>query len=843
MVMLSSVAKAPPTRTQGVVHVAPASTPKEAPLRSSLQVHAPPPLAAKQNSVEGKLLPPGGHVETKLPPPMTTSREPSSSGSPTGTTPDSNQENPPTPAAAESPSPENSAKPLPALPAKAPALENSDSRKTTVRLLIPSIKLNQPAPEPEPEDETPRESIILGPGEKEEEFPTRVRPPKIVEKPATTLEPVLESKPSGEISVPPFTPLSAPAVVILPPVGPAAEAPAGLQPLVVLSEPATAPEARTPARPPPLPAPKLIEKLTVPGVHVVPKMVGNEPVAHVEKLRPQPQLPVEGGRSGESALSHPVDLHDPATVLRAPALIPVESKTGITPPPALPSKAGTDSKVSGPISVPEKAAPSIVTSKVTPTPIGTPSTKTEENRPALRPAVLPNKSLNNPKTVEAGMAAPVEKTSAVLLPDVTGKPPETGKLHAPVDLSAKSAEKPPAVPVDKKALLPQTRAERAKKRRLVEMVVFYVLLLCVGVGLYFGTLYFSRETRVEGQVIPPNGMPLADEVWIVSDFRQLTTGIAEDVAQERAPLLQEMHERQDHVQRVQADIATREERIRLLQAQIQSAKDEEVNVVKQARDAAQQLWDGPGAQMDEEYNARQNELQNTIANRAKSLNLKYAPDPTYSAPEVWANAYRLALYEVPKGVDSPKEYDWLNNQMKAWRDFVKTQDDQREQLREKAAQIKLEPASKLADLNAKIEELNHRIESTQSEEDPLKPELQQAQADLAESQTTEMGLDAKYYKQLSALPSASITKRLPMDPYGRFTWGDVENDSPFAEGENEHHYWIFSRATRADGREYWALGRFSITKDHTIGLLIEPDSFVSTKAMLRPELSPDEQAQ
>jgi hypothetical protein len=468
--------------------------------------------------------------------------------------------------------------------------------------------------------------------------------------------------------------------------------------------------------------------------------------------------------------------------------------------------------------------------------------------------VLPNKTLVSLKAAEIAAA---EATTETPVPAVEKTPPplvtapeivhphktaEGEKLHAPVDLSSKVAETPAIPPAEKKAL-PLTRAERAKKRRFREMIVFYLMMLVFGGLLYVGTLRFSRETRVEGQVIPPAGMPLDDEVWIVSDFRQLTSGIAEDLAEERAPLLQEMQERQDHVQRVQADIAVREERIRLLKAQIQAAKDEETSVVKQAHDDAQQLWDGPGAQLDDEYNARSNDLKNAIQNRAKSLNLKYAPDPTYDAPEVWANAYRLALYEVPAGVDAAKEYDWLNAQMKAWRDFVKSQDDKREQLREQAAQIKLSPASKLTDLNSQIDDLQHRIDNTQAEEDPLKPELQQAQADLADVQTTEEGLDAKYYKQLSGLPSASITKRLPMDPYGRFTWGNLENDSPFAEGEKEHHYWIFARATRADGREYWALGRFSIAKDHTVGLLIEPDNFVSTKAMLRPDLSPDEQEQ
>jgi len=36
---------------------------------------------------------------------------------------------------------------------------------------------------------------------------------------------------------------------------------------------------------------------------------------------------------------------------------------------------------------------------------------------------------------------------------------------------------------------------------------------------------------------------------------------------------------------------------------------------------------------------------------------------------------------------------------------------------------------------------------------------------------------------------------------------------------------------------------FSIEKYHKICFLIDPDSFISTKAILRPNLSPDEQAE
>jgi len=228
----------------------------------------------------------------------------------------------------------------------------------------------------------------------------------------------------------------------------------------------------------------------------------------------------------------------------------------------------------------------------------------------------------------------------------------------------------------------------------------------------------SAETCVEGNFISPKGMTLSNEVWIVIDFRALATGIADDLAKARVPLQQEIEERQDHVQRAQADIASREERIRLIQAEIQT--------------------------------------------------------------------------------------------------------------------------SKTTDTSTKIEDLQQRIKNTEAEEVPLKVELQQAQADLAQALSADAGLDAKYYKQLHSLPAEAIIKRIPFTENGHFNWRD---DAFFAEGEKERHYWIFACATRPDGREYWALRQFSMSKNQSLELNIKPSDFVSTKAILRPDLSSDEQEQ
>jgi hypothetical protein len=390
---------------------------------------------------------------------------------------------------------------------------------------------------------------------------------------------------------------------------------------------------------------------------------------------------------------------------------------------------------------------------------------------------------------------------------------------------------------------PSNRAARQRKRRLVGIIAFYILFVALLPCLYYSAIYFSQETRVEGQVIPPPGMVLANEAWIVTDFRDLASGIASDLASDRMIVMEDMQEKLAHVQRAQADVAAREARIRSLSDQIKADTAAQFDLVRQAREASQHIWDGPGAELETEYQEKLAGLNQAIADRAKANHLQYAPDPNFFSPEVWANAYRLALYQVPKGVDPTAERLWLDGQMKNWHDFTKSMDQRQNELREQATQLKLAPASKVADYKAQIDDLQTRIDGTIAEEEPIKAELEQARADLAVVQAKESALDAKPLEKLDALPEANITKRLPLASDGRFSWREVEKESKYDEDEKTHVYWIFARAYRSDGRQFWALHRFNVDKDRTVEVTIEPGSFFSTKTVLRPDLPPDDQAQ
>ncbi len=628
--------------------------------------------------------------------------------------------------------------------------------------------------------------------------------------------------PEAQETKPPVIPETPSNLIVAPPIAaPAMEAVRTVLPPPVLL-----------STPPPIeaeehPEPEHPEKSH--ALHVVPRLISSEPHAHHEKLRAPGHHPI--AHEEERAALHKLgEITEPAP----------SNKSPLDHPPA-PAPLSTEA--------PEESQPGTPVLRSEPLPEGktklasalseSPSIKVEEGKPALRPATLPNKLL---KTIEAAtQTEPVKKITTLAAAAKAPEPAPEAAPAAPAPAVAPVHATPTAAPVlpsKKKTKVPPTRAEKARRRQIVGLVLFYFVVVLTGGLCYVGGIYFGRETKLEGQVIPPPGMPLSGEVWLVSDFRELAAGIAEDLASDRAPHQQEIQERQDHVQRAQADVALREERARILRSQISAAKAEADAIVKQAREATQSLWDGPGAQLDSDYTSRLNSLQNAIASRAKSLKLNYVTDDTYHSPEVWANAYRLALYQVPKGVDGLKEHQWLSDQMKQWRDFVKTLDTRREELRAKAAQLKLAPAAKLADINTRIEELQHKVDNTLAEQEPIKAELQQAQTAFVQAQSAEQMLDDKYYPQLDALPGENIIKRIPLQSNGRFTWME---DTAFTPDEPEHTYWIFSRATRSDGREYWSLGRFTISKYTTRAVIIEPESFTSTRAVLRPADPDDSQ--
>jgi hypothetical protein len=566
----------------------------------------------------------------------------------------------------------------------------------------------------------------------------------------------------------------------------------------------------------------------------VPELKKDEPTSGKPVDHTPPPLPVDKGKDkSKLKKTGPIML---ATTTRIP--IPGVGDKPALRPAVLPSRMRTAAEIaaaSAAATVAEK--PAEITAKAGPT--AEPAPKT--NSPAKPESAAKNEPVKvEPQKEASKVELPVNKPLTEKEAAAATAPSLADVAATGVAATAAGSAAVAAVIAEKKKKappLPPTRAERAKKRPYRGVIAFWILVPIVAGLLLFGILYFGRDTRVEGQVIPPQNMSVADEVWIVSDFTSLASGVADDDARERVPIQLAIQEAQDHVQRVQADIASREERIRLINDNIQAAKDDINNVIKKSQTDSQAVYDNQGKELDSEYNAKIASLKEAIASRAASLKLNYQPDPAFPSPEVWANAYRLALYETPAGVDGVKEHQWIADQMKAWRDFQKSMDDRYQQMRSQAADLKQANGPHIADANAKIDDLNGRIAATETEEEPLKAELAQAQKDLAAAQNTDATLDDRFYGELYSLPAENISYHIPIRPDGRFTWIP---DNPFGTGEGRHVYWMFSRAVRADGRQYWALQQIALEKNKTTVVTIPPGSYESAKQILRPNLTPDE---
>jgi hypothetical protein len=617
------------------------------------------------------------------------------------------------------------------------------------------------------------------------------------------------------------------------------------------------------ARPESLPHPASL-------IHHAPPLVAHDASAPASEEESAPKVsaplitPVDGKKAElAQAVDSPAKPDKPAAISAANVpwgneatqrLLPVPERPGATPSSPARALPGTELKSAESEARTMRLPPRAATSarlKKAPEAGDVPGSSEKPADTATPPKVFP-------ATPASTTRAPIKATTTPPTIPLRPAPGATKPLITPIVAAgaaiSASAVLPPADPDalletagpgerEKKPMLPSTRAARMRKRRIVGIVAFYILFAALLPGLYFAAIYFSEETRLEGQIIPPTGLVLANEAFIVTDFSDLSAGIASDLASDRMIVMQDMQEKQGHVQRAQADVAARESRIRELNDQLKANNQAQLDLVKDARAASQQIWDGPGAELDADYQSKLGALNQAIAARAKANHLQYDPDPNFFSPEVWANAYRLALYQVPAGVDTVKERLWLDQQMKVWHDFTKSMDQRMTELREKAAQLKLSPAAKVADLKTQADDLQTRVDGTLSEEEPLKAELEQAQADLAAVQKKEAKMDVEPMGKLDALPEANIIMRLPLNSRGRFSWREMGKEK-FYEAEKAHVFWLFTRAYRsADGRQYWALHRFTVDKDSTAEVVIEPGGFASTKSILRPDLSPDEQAQ
>ncbi len=346
-------------------------------------------------------------------------------------------------------------------------------------------------------------------------------------------------------------------------------------------------------------------------------------------------------------------------------------------------------------------------------------------------------------------------------------------------------------------------------------------------GLGYGVYQSLRQSQVQGALSAP-GYELPPQIMLVRDFSDDLKSLHDEYQLARQPYLDELKNKQDTMKQVQSDLTGLEERERLLQQEINNARSEITTIIAKGQEDAQKVWQSNGNSMESEYNQKLQEFENKIKERATQLGLDYQYDPSIRSPEVWVNAFRLALYNPPKAVKTADERAWVEGELKEWTDYEKSQDDKRQALKAQVDTIHKTIAPKVAETDDRVSHLQARIASTEEEATPLRTELEAVTGQVADAKSLVDAETKKYFGQLYEIPTHNVLDKLPLEPEGRWEMTHLEQNPKYQPG-GKYLMWI---TLKKDGQDYWALVPFSPVQDSLLKILISDKAFVRTGSLL-----------
>lgn len=594
------------------------------------------------------------------------------------------------------------------------------------------------------------------------------------------------------------------------------------------------PNPPKPVTPPPLPGATGAQPPTPP---LPPRII---PPAALPKLPTQAELPI--------ATSTPPPVPAPAAP-PAPAPVPADPAT----PPPVPATTAPDSQ-------PESKSESL-----------TAKPGEGQDRPKPKGLAFPKFSMlskkpgellsrKRGKTVPApgSDTKPGEKLPAPALPSstpaaapqsiqkVTLDPQHKGgsnrahaeKLPHPRELSATPAvpgETAPKTPLAPMAGVPVQVPKKEVHRvrpawlKIIIAVTLRLLVLAAIVGLGYYSYYTLRETRLEGFVNLPPGFQVK-RVCLVRDFRQDVLNLAEELAMARAPLSSDIDQLESVVSRSKSDVAGRDERLRLLREEVEKADKEILGVMKDATESGNKIWAGPGAALDVDFAQKKEEFHKKIVERAAQLRIKYVDNTDFRDPEVWVNAFRLALYDAPKEINTTAQREWAEKELNGWKKYVESYQQSMTALKKQVEEIQTSPQGRIGEINQRVADLNQRIGETEQEITPIRQELKQGQEALDKLKAEQASLESPFYKQVLDAPEGSLLLKLNFDPEtNRFSWREINRDPQFPPGE--YNLWV--SAIAKDGQEYWTYVPIHLYQYQTTQIILQPGAFVSVQTILR----------
>ncbi|HEY8965635.1 MAG TPA: hypothetical protein VIM58_04275, partial [Candidatus Methylacidiphilales bacterium] len=461
-------------------------------------------------------------------------------------------------------------------------------------------------------------------------------------------------------------------------------------------------------------------------------------------------------------------------------------------------------------------------------------------KPAIQPAA--------PKTdakAPAPAAVPVPPASEAkpeAQPEAPALVPPAASSPAPSPISKQDEPKPetkasPAKeekePIASASATPPPAPPAAKRRRIppfVSSLIGWALALGFLAGLAYGAIYYLRQTQVQGLIVA-DGYLFPSQVAVVRDFSGDVGTLRSEFRSARGPLESDLAEKESNLKRVESDLAVVEQRKKLYQQAADDAKAEVGALLDRARLEADALWKNEGGALDAEFAQKNAAFLQALVDRAAALKLPFAPNAEANplkSPDVWANAFRLALYDPPPAVKATAEREWLEKQLTEWHAYEKTYDDRLADVKKRAGELRKSVSPQMDAIQARIDKANGDVAAAETDAAPLRDELATAKTEAEGARVRIAAQREAYAAQLLDIPKRNVLQSLPLDGRGRFHWEHLEANPQFPPG----NYLLWAQL-RKDDKPYWAVVPFQIREYRLLKLVLKPGAFVPALDLLQ----------
>jgi hypothetical protein len=355
---------------------------------------------------------------------------------------------------------------------------------------------------------------------------------------------------------------------------------------------------------------------------------------------------------------------------------------------------------------------------------------------------------------------------------------------------------------------------------------FAIIIATVFIIASVLTFLSLRETRLIVNIKTPD-LQLLPDAYVVMDFSERIAQIKRNLADRRRPIQQILDDNQSSLAASEADMAGKEQRKKMLIANMEKDQAEIPEMVKKTDGELNKLWDEESSSLNEDENKYVSNIEDQIKKRADELHLNFKLDTDVNSPEVYVNAFRLALYGAPAKINPTQQQEWAEGLLTGWRNQEKLWDKKREEIKKKASELRAPIGDIIDQVDKRGTFLKQQIAEVNDAESLIQQDIDKYEARTQDLNRSIQTLIQPFYEELIKVPAGYAKTTLPVNSNATIDARELNRNPNLKPGR----YKLLVRGLKND-EEYWAFVDFDLKKFQTTRLNLTDSDFVPARSLI-----------